>query len=715
MFKLKFNGLFFFLCVQVFAFSQQPSFENFKVENSLYLQFNDIIDYQGEILFITNEGVYVWKRNKIKQLIQKQNLVGFVSTNEALYVWTIYGEIYKKTGLELAPMEFNNVLSKRLQNKIINTVIFSENSFYVSTTVGDVLLQIDLEKETIENVSANNQYPYYVNRFDTGLISGTNQIGVNKELYVNVADSSFTITLADNTTLSKTNIIPLEDGTFVFTKQHEVIRFDKVKSLNRMFMEKNIENVFQDSEGKIWFTMNNGGVSCYADGNFQASNSIRYLGNKTVVSIAEDHQGNIWFGTAGNGIYLLKKTIQTEYSSPQVFSSTNTKNESIRSSYIIDELPVLGGYSSNVIRTDNIFDTIAPIVFINNIKINGVDTTTLNFYELSHDQNNLELNISGYLNDNSELQYKYILEGKEKEWNYSVKTNVYYSSLIPGSYTFKVFAMSDNGSWSKVPAVVTFNIAQPIWTSLWFITSFVLLIIAIILVIIFLWSKRLQQKDKILEAEKRKVLISELHALRSQMNPHFIFNTLSSIQSFITKNENKGAISYLSKFAKLMRATLENTKKQKISIKDEIETLDLYLQLEQLRLNHKFDYSFEIDEELDTQFDEIPSMLIQPYVENAIWHGMSNNTRHGKIIITFSLQNENMLKCAIQDNGIGRKKAMELKKQQHKSPSYGMSITKERLEILNSLQNSSFNLNIVDLTENNIPSGTLIELFIPLD
>ena len=199
------------------------------------------------------------------------------------------------------------------------------------------------------------------------------------------------------------------------------------------------------------------------------------------------------------------------------------------------------------------------------------------------------------------------------------------------------------------------------------------------------------------------------------MNPHFIFNTLSSIQSFITKNDSKDAVYYLSKFSKLMRATLENTKKQRIPIKDEIESLQLYMDLEKLRLNNKFDYHIIINDEIDTLFEEIPPMLIQPYIENAIWHGISHKTGSGIIKLTFKLENENLLKCEIEDDGVGRKKAREMKKETRKKKSLGMTITKERLEIINSLKDTKLSVNIIDLIDNNIPTGTKIELFIPLD
>jgi len=707
-------GFLFLFCIQHFALAQQPSFENLKAINDPYLQFNDVADFQEKTLFVTNKGIYQYSNNKIQKLIYKENLVRFIKINNQLFVWSIYGEIFELKKNQLIPMSFNTLLSTRLNNKIINSVIYNDSTFWISTVVGGGIIKVDQKSESIKTQEIEGIYPYYVTQFGNQLISGNNGSPTKKELAVNF-NNPFYIPLAEELSFSKTNVLSLKDGTYIFTRQYEAIRFDKTKIINRVFVEKNIEAIYQSSDGKVWFTLNNGGTICFTDGNFNSSNSVRYLGNKTVISINEDRDGNMWFGTSGNGVYLLKNPIKLKYNSPKIFSSTNKKIEEIKSVSILRSTPIIDE-NSKIIRTDipkN--DTIPPVVFINTIKINGVDTALLSYYELNNNQNNIEISISGVFGGKSELQYKYILEGKEVDWNYSTNTNVYYTSLTPGNYTFKVFTMSDNGIWSKIPAVITFSISPPFYSSLLFIFTIIFLTITIIISIIFIINRKTQLKDKALEHEKRKVLVSELHALRSQMDPHFIFNTLSSIQSFITKNSSKDAINYLSKFSKLMRGTLENTKKQKITIKDEIEILELYMDLEKLRLNNKFSYKIIVDENIDPQFEEIPPMLIQPYVENAIWHGISHKIGDGIIKISFNLIGENLLKCEIEDDGIGRKKSAELNKKRDKNTSLGMSITKERLEIINSLKDSKLNINIIDLEEKNYPTGTKIELFIPLD
>lgn len=709
-----------FLSLQFIAVAQQPEFENLKAKNNPYLQFNDVIEYQKKIWFITNKGLYQNINNQIKLVIPKENLSKFILVNKKLFVWSIYGDFFELKKRKLIPQEFNGVLNTRLKNKIINSVIYNDNTFWISTVIGGGLIKINQAKEEIKTIELQANYPYYVAQFGNELLSGNNSSSTKKELAINLSENTFYVPLAENSSFSKTNVLKLKDGTFIFTKQYEAIRFDGKKIINRVFVEKNIETIYQSADEKLWFSLNSGGVICFTDGNFSSSSSIRYLGNKTVISIAQDRKGNMWFGTSGNGIYLLKTAIQLTYNSPNIFSTTNQNTEEIRSVSILTNLPKIDKNSKTLSTVNSKYDTIPPVVFINNIKINGADTNTLNYYELAHDENNIEINISGVFGGESELQYKYIMEGKETVWNYTNNTTMNYSALVPGNYTFKVFAMSDRGIWSKIPAVITFSIDSPIYTRFWFLFSFVFFFIAILLAIIFIATRKAQKRKTLFEEEKRKVLVSELHALRSQMNPHFIFNTLSSIQSFITKNSSKDAVHYLSKFSKLMRGTLENTKKQKIAIKDEIEILELYMDLEKLRLNDKFEYQIIVTDEIDIQFEEIPPMLLQPYIENAIWHGISHKKDKGIIKISFSLEHENLLKCTVEDDGIGRNKSIEmnknnLDKKEKKNISLGMSITKERLEIINSLKDSKLNINIIDLEENNIPMGTKIELFIPLD
>lgn len=239
-----------------------------------------------------------------------------------------------------------------------------------------------------------------------------------------------------------------------------------------------------------------------------------------------------------------------------------------------------------------------------------------------------------------------------------------------------------------------------------------------------------------LSNEKRETQLAEfnkqlaevqLTALNAQMNPHFIFNCMNSVQKFILKNEKEKALSFLQSFSELMRNVLDNSAKTKVALDDEINMLQKYVSLEQQRLDYLFDYNIEIDPSLQTDFFEIPGMVIQPYVENAIWHGLMNlqaetrgngtlNKRKGLLQFAFSRENR-YIKCVIEDNGVGRKNATELEKL--KSPrrkSFGMALSQKRLELLR-LENIEVpEILIEDLKDtNNEPVGTRVTLYINTD
>lgn len=223
-----------------------------------------------------------------------------------------------------------------------------------------------------------------------------------------------------------------------------------------------------------------------------------------------------------------------------------------------------------------------------------------------------------------------------------------------------------------------------------------------------------EQKVMQMEEEMRlkdNVKEAEMQTLRSQMNPHFIFNTLNSINSYIIENKREVASEYLTTFSKLMRNILDLSKQETITLEKEISTLNLYMELEALRLEHKFDYSIVIDKNISTELIKIPPLIIQPFVENAIWHGLHNKKENGYILIKIDENDNNQLLITVEDDGIGRKASALLKKQQVNHKSYGIEITINRLHLLN--ENNS--VEIVDLYENEKATGTKVAIKINLD
>ena len=223
------------------------------------------------------------------------------------------------------------------------------------------------------------------------------------------------------------------------------------------------------------------------------------------------------------------------------------------------------------------------------------------------------------------------------------------------------------------------------------------------------------------EQKQREISLSlqvsetEMKALRSQMNPHFIFNALQSIQTFLLSHQSDEANNYLLKFSKLMRLVLENSQHSEVSLKEDMQALELYMQLKSIRLPHPFTYKLHIDESVNMENDSIPALILQPFVENSIWHGLQYKTEPGKIDIYIS-KKDNAIYATVEDNGVGRDMSKQVSQPLlHKKESLGMKLTEERLKILNELKKIKAQFKIVDLfTKENKPAGTKVELSLPL-
>jgi LytS/YehU family sensor histidine kinase len=213
------------------------------------------------------------------------------------------------------------------------------------------------------------------------------------------------------------------------------------------------------------------------------------------------------------------------------------------------------------------------------------------------------------------------------------------------------------------------------------------------------------------EKLKQQVIIAEQTALRAQMNPHFIFNALNSIQDFVLHHDNENANLYLSNFSTLIRKILETSKNTTISLYEEIETLRIYLELEKLRFEKLFEYCIKLEESINPKEIFIPTMVLQTYIENAIWHGLVPKNSVGLLEIDFKLLEENKLLISITDNGVGRRKATEISKLRKQHRSLGMEKTAERIKLINKLNKINNTINVIDLyKKDNLAIGTRIEI-----
>ena len=226
---------------------------------------------------------------------------------------------------------------------------------------------------------------------------------------------------------------------------------------------------------------------------------------------------------------------------------------------------------------------------------------------------------------------------------------------------------------------------------------------------------QIRRKEAMKADFDRKLANVELNALRAQMNPHFIFNCLNSIDYYILKNDTEKASDYLNRFSRLIRLILQNSRSEYVNLKDELESLRLYIEMESLRFEQQFDYEVKISRGLNIEEVEIPPMLLQPYVENAIWHGLVQKEGRGRLDLAITRQNGTLF-CVIEDNGIGREEAQRLKsKTATRRKSMGMAITQDRISMINKLYKADASVEVIDLKDDEGRAlGTRVELRIPL-
>lgn len=313
------------------------------------------------------------------------------------------------------------------------------------------------------------------------------------------------------------------------------------------------------------------------------------------------------------------------------------------------------------------------------------------FKRLDHDENYLRFRFGTRSLLHPEwVQYRYRLLGQNEEWTYAgTVREALFSDLKAGNYTLEVEARYPWQSWSMSIKPYVFSIREAVWRTWWFWT---LIALAVFVLSFVYLRERWNQREERLKLENN-LLEMERKALRLQMNPHFIFNALDSISSFIFKQDPKMAVRYLNNFAKLMRLTLESSMEHLHPVETEVSVLKNYLELEKLRFNSKFEYEIEIDEELDYDIG-LPPMLIQPHVENAILHGLKPKEGNGYLHISFKLDGE-MLCCTIEDDGIGREAAKKLpNRKAHRS--MATKINKDRIDLLKRSMNEVIDLKIID-------------------
>lgn len=403
---------------------------------------------------------------------------------------------------------------------------------------------------------------------------------------------------------------------------------------------------------------------------YNMGNGLSFLEYNTACTL-KDSAGNLYFGGVGGITHFNPLTLkQNQYSPPPVITSIK-----------INDKRWLTGKNPN----------------LNN---------DLSF---THKQNflTIEFAVNNFSNEANNV-FSYRLKGLNDEWSIPGTGNTAnFTSLPHGHYTFELRSANSDGIWSKEIKTLNIAILPPWWKTWWFA---VLVFVAIGSIITFIVARRI--KNIRYEASVQQQMAElEIKSLHAQMNPHFIFNSLNSIKEMILEDQKQNASRYLSKFAQLIRTSLEQSRQTFISIKQCVDHLRQYLEMEKLRFED-FTYTIEIDEDVNAEETQIAPMLIQPLVENAIWHGLRSKQNDRQLFIRFLKKGKTVI-CEVEDNGVGLHHSIKTKSANILNhSSVGITNIRERLNLLNEKYNMECSLTINDKTD--VPgktgSGTLAVL-----
>ena len=353
--------------------------------------------------------------------------------------------------------------------------------------------------------------------------------------------------------------------------------------------------------------------------------------------------------------------------------------------------------------------TYMPIPYFQSILVNDRETDIEKDHLTLKGQNRINLVFGSKSYSDTPVIYSYMLDGVDKDWITGSATNVVYQSLSRGEYIFKVRARKSSSPWSQ-PLEYRITIRATIWQHPIFFIGLSILFAALVALII-IWRKNLQIKRREID---HQLVTLEQKALQSMMNPHFIFNALSSIQSYLLQKKPKEAGQYISQFARLIRQNLWAIDSLMISIEEEIDRLKNYLDLERNRMGGEFDYSIEMDESVKNKGIMIPPMIIQPFVENAILHGISAIDNGGVIRMLISLHTQDSLAIVIEDNGPGIKQAGKYPSKSEKHLNIGMTVTRKRLEIIGKKMGIRTSIETTETFPGNPNPGTRVVIVVPV-
>jgi len=668
-----------------------PSHNTFSYIYPKDLPDNEIVSVEtgnNEIYAGTGNGfLSVIKNNKTISYPIDTNLHSEITTlsfdqhNKQLLIGSTYGAFVFKNGVVSPLMNSKNKTNKKYEGVLITTksiIKESNDSYWLGNSTG------------LSLVNVNQNFVIFSSSRDL----------VRKTLRIS------TMYRYPNGDL----LIGTPDGLWIHSNQH----FSKVPGFIPG-LNKRILKIVGDSLGKnIWVSVKGDGLY------FKTSDSIYHLTrkngllNNSPTDLCLNNK-DLWMATSqGISCITVKSTKPFQYSLHN-FTVDNglASNQVYQIKASGDKILVATNRGLSILARNTVNYKIGSIpVYLTKVRLMMKDTALKTNSSFPFNFNSISFSFVGISYQSiSRIKYQYRLIGLDEEWRSTQNTEISFPFLPPHQYEFQLRTINDDGIITSTTVIQKFEIRPPFWKTGWFILILIVLVFSFGYLIYLNRVKRIE-RNNIIHQEINKY---RQQALSKQMNPHFLFNSLNSIQYYIVKNDRISSSRYLTKFATLMRVILNNSQNQAISLNDELNALKLYLELESMRFKDRFEYTIEIDPLINQISTLVPPFIIQPFIENSIWHGLMNREGNGLLQIKLFLV-DSILKCVVEDNGVGRQSAAEIEGSNPLNrPSKGISITETRLRLIDQKNIQTNFITYTDLYDHNgVPEGTRVEILIPI-
>jgi len=714
-----------------------------------------LLKFNDAYWFLTSSGVFIYEFKKEAFIFREQ----LFNTESITDVEVDFNNNYWFTTLDNGVFVAPNLNVRRtslefVEAKITSSVALQNNKFVLGTNNGKLLF-------------------YKENKlYKTLQLQGKKIIGKlyfdeqKKQLIVSInASESFVVDLKTNKITDFNNRFSVAK---TFSKINDSILF--YGNYRQGIVYKNPFNktekiIIKDSRVKASTVIGKTLFVSYIDGFYKyntasySSEEIQYNFKSLLVNCITKSNDGIWLSTQHNGLLKFKNDSLTKFDHnlPNNFQINNIhydddvlwfssdsglfqyqlKNNALKLLSTQDGLDTAVNdflvLKNQIIiirpkafytlpKSQSLFKTFKTAkVRIETVSINDRDTLVKSNYKLPYNHNKIGLtfNSNGF-QSNQHVNYQYRVREIDTSWQ-NIPLNTHYvnfNSLPNGTYNFELKAQNISAKQSVYAVPITFKIAKPFWQTYWFYCLVVLTVFGLIW-LYFRWRMKQKERQRIAEIDKilidKKITNLRLENLRSQMNPHFIFNALNSIQDYIVSNEKELASSYLVKFSRLIRMYLDYSQLNEITLEEELNALKLYLELEKVRFEDELDYDITIDEQLNTKQIKVPSLFIQPYIENALKHGLLHKLTNRELKVEAKLVEQHKLQITVEDNGIGRQKSEKLKRPNPQHKPFATKANEERVHLYKNKLKRDITIEIEDLyNENQKASGTRVIITMPI-